>query len=59
MTEISTGFEEYKNKITAYPPNCQTDFGPEHGDSHAYRNPNLQRPEEALEPGVSAASGTG
>jgi prepilin-type N-terminal cleavage/methylation domain-containing protein len=27
MTEISTGFEEYKNKITAYPPNCQTDFG--------------------------------
>lgn len=31
MTEISTGFEEYKNKITAYPPNCQTDYGPDHG----------------------------
>jgi len=31
MTEMATGFEEYKNKITAYPPNCQTDFGPEHG----------------------------
>lgn len=31
MTEIATGFEEYKNKTTAYPPNCQTDFGTEHG----------------------------
>jgi prepilin-type N-terminal cleavage/methylation domain-containing protein len=27
MSEIATGFEEYKNKTTAYPPNCQTDFG--------------------------------
>lgn len=27
MSEIATGFEEYKNKITAYPPNCQTDYG--------------------------------
>jgi prepilin-type N-terminal cleavage/methylation domain-containing protein len=28
MSEISTGFEEYKNKVTAYPPNCMIDFGP-------------------------------
>jgi prepilin-type N-terminal cleavage/methylation domain-containing protein len=27
MSEIATGFEEYKNKITAYPPNCQSDVG--------------------------------
>lgn len=25
ITEISNGFDEYKNKTTAYPPNCQTD----------------------------------
>lgn len=25
LTEISNGLEEYKNKTTAYPPNCQTD----------------------------------
>ena len=25
ITEVSNGFDEYKNKVTAYPPNCQTD----------------------------------
>lgn len=25
LTEISNGLDEYKNKTTAYPPNCQTD----------------------------------
>jgi prepilin-type N-terminal cleavage/methylation domain-containing protein len=25
ITEISNGLDEYKNKTTAYPPNCQTD----------------------------------
>jgi len=25
LSEISSGIEEYKNKTTAYPPNCQTD----------------------------------
>jgi len=32
MTEIANGFEEYKNKITAYPPNCRTLFP--HSDTH-------------------------
>jgi prepilin-type N-terminal cleavage/methylation domain-containing protein len=26
LQQISTGLDEYKNKITAYPPNCQTVF---------------------------------
>src|SRR5829696_3497487 len=25
INEVSSGFDEYKNKTTAYPPNCQTD----------------------------------
>jgi prepilin-type N-terminal cleavage/methylation domain-containing protein len=25
INQIDTGFEEYKNRTTAYPPNCQTD----------------------------------
>src|SRR5215218_3716092 len=25
INEIASGFDEYKNKTTAYPPNCQTD----------------------------------
>src|SRR5690349_16705564 len=25
LNQIAGGFEEYKNKTTAYPPNCQTD----------------------------------
>jgi len=32
VNEISGGFDEYKNKTTSYPPNCQTDMGdPENG----------------------------
>jgi prepilin-type N-terminal cleavage/methylation domain-containing protein len=29
MNQVASGFEEYKNKMAAYPPNCQTDFGPD------------------------------
>ena len=25
INEVSSGLDEYKNKVTAYPPNCQTD----------------------------------
>src|SRR6185295_3148958 len=35
INQMAGGFEEYKNKTTAYPPNCQTDDNTDTGNEPA------------------------